>query len=185
VFSIIAFHAPMLITIGMLVMELVRRDGAPLHKALGVAAIRIVQNPLLWAVALGLLGNMMKVKLAEPANAFLVMMSAAVLPAALFGLGGALNEYRLADNWAQALAMSVFKLMIHPTIAWVLMVPILHVDIEVARYGVLLAAMPTGINAYVFATYYNRAVNVATNTVLISTVASVLTVSVWLYILSL
>lgn len=185
VFSIIAFHAPMLITIGMLVMELVRRDGAPLHKALGVAAIRIVQNPLLWAVALGLAGNMVQLKLIEPADAFLNMMSAAVLPAALFGLGGALNEYRLADNWAQALAMSVFKLIIHPLIAWVIMIHILHVDHEIARYGILLAAMPTGINAYVFATYYNRAVNVATNVVLISTVASVLTVSFWLYVLSL
>jgi predicted permease len=75
--------------------------------------------------------------------------------------------------------------MIHPAIAWIIMVPVLKVDHDLARYGVLLAAMPTGINAYVFATYYNRAVNVATNTILITTVASVLTVSVWLYILSL
>lgn len=185
VFSIIAFHAPMLITIGMLVMELVRRDGAPLHKALGVAALRVVQNPLLWGVGLGLLGNMYGLELPEPGVAFLTMMSAAVLPAALFGLGGALNEYKLSDNWSQALAMSTFKLIIHPAIAWLLMVPVLHVDPQIARYGVLLAAMPTGINAYVFATYYNRAVNVATNTVLISTVASVVTVSVWLYLLSL
>ncbi|MDP1732224.1 MAG: AEC family transporter [Devosia sp.] len=185
VFSIIAFHAPMLITIGMLVMELVRRDGAPLHRALGVAALRIVQNPLLWGVGLGLLANAYELELPEPGTAFLTMMSAAVLPAALFGLGGALNEYRLSENWAQALAMSSFKLVIHPTIAWVLMVPVLKLDPEIARYGVLLAAMPTGINAYVFATYYNRAVNVATNTVLISTVASILTVSVWLYVLSL
>lgn len=184
VFSIIAFHAPMLITIGMLVMELVRRDGAPLHKALGVAALRIVQNPLLWGVALGLLGNFYGLELPEPGVAFLTMMSAAVLPAALFGLGGALNEYKLSENWAQALGMSIFKLIIHPTIAWVLMVPVLHVEPQIARYGVLLAAMPTGINAYVFATYYNRAVNVATNTVLISTVASIVTVSVWLYLLS-
>ena len=184
IFSIIAFHAPMLITIGMLVMELVRRDGAPLHKALGVAALRIVQNPLLWGVGLGLLGNINHLELPEPGTAFFTMMSAAVLPAALFGLGGALNEYRLAENWAQALAMSTLKLIVHPTIAWVLMVPVLHVDPDIARYGVLLAAMPTGINAYVFATYYNRAVNVATNTVLISTVASIVSVSLWLYLLS-
>ena len=185
VFSIIAFHAPMLITLGMLVMELVRRDGAPIHKALGVAALRIVQNPLLWGVALGLAGNLLGVTLVEPADAFLTMMTAAVLPAALFGLGGALNEYRLADNWPQALAMSMFKLIVQPAIAWVLMVPVLKLDPEIARYGVLLAAMPAGINVYVFATYYNRAVNVATNTILISTVLSVLTVTGWLYLMSL
>lgn len=185
VFSIIAFHAPALITIGMLVMEFVRRDGAPLHKALGVALLRIVQNPLLWGVGLGIAGNLNHVVLPEPAMAFFTMMSAAVLPAALFGLGGALNEYRLADNWPQALVMSTFKLVVHPAIAWVLMVPVLKVDPDLARYGVLLAAMPAGINVYVFATYYNRGVNVATNTVLISTVASLVTVSGWLYVLSL
>lgn len=183
VFSIIAFHAPMLITIGMIVMELARRDGAPLHRSLAVAAVRIVQNPLLWAVALGLLANRFGVVFPEPGTAFLDMMSAAVLPAALFGLGGALNEYRVSESWLQASVMSVFKLIIHPIIAYVLMVWVLHVPLEIARYGILLAAMPTGINAYVFATYYDRAVNVATNTVLISTVASVLTVTAWLYFL--
>jgi predicted permease len=183
VFSIIAFHAPMLITIGMIVMELVRRDGQPLHKSLGVAGLRIVQNPLLWGVALGLLANRAGLKMPEPGTAFLDMMSAAVLPAALFGLGGALNEYRVSESWLQASVMSIFKLIIHPIIAYVLMVWVLHVPLEIARYGILLAAMPTGINAYVFATYYDRAVNVATNTVLISTVASVLTVTTWLYLL--
>ncbi|MEO7223038.1 MAG: AEC family transporter, partial [Devosia sp.] len=104
-FSIIAFHAPMLITIGMLVMELVRRDGAPLHKSLWVASIRIVQNPLLWGVALGLIANRMGLVPPEPGTAFLAMMSAAVLPAALFGLGGALNEYRVSESWVQASVM--------------------------------------------------------------------------------
>ena len=43
----------MLITLGMLTMELLRRDGAPLLKTLGVALMRIVANPLLWGIALG------------------------------------------------------------------------------------------------------------------------------------
>lgn len=183
VFSIIAFHAPMLITLGMIVMELMRRDGAPLHRSLGVAAVRIVRNPLLWGVALGVLANRFGIVLPEPGTAFLDMMTAAVLPAALFGLGGALNEYRVSESWLQASVMSLFKLIIHPAIAYVLMVWVLHVPLEIARFGILLAAMPTGINAYVFATYYDRAVNVATNTVMISTLGSVLTVTAWLYVL--
>lgn len=182
-FSIIALHASVLITIGMLTMELVRRDGAPLHKALGVAFVRIVSNPLLWGITLGIAVNLMGIRLVEPVEAFVAMMAAAVTPAALFGLGGALNEYRLRESWGQALTMSVLKLVVQPAIAWVLMVPVLHVDHEFARYGILLAAMPSGINAYVFATYYNRGVNVATNTILITTVLSILSVSVWLYIL--
>jgi len=182
-FSIIAFHAPMLITIGMLVMEQVRRDGAPLGRSLAVSAVRIVQNPLLWGVVLGLVCNRLGWLPPEPGLAFLDMMAAAVVPAALFGLGGALNEYRLSDVWLQATIMSIFKLIIHPLIAYVLMIHVLHVPMEYARYGILLAAMPAGINAYVFATYYERGVNVVTNTILISTLASVVTVTLWLTIL--
>lgn len=183
VFSIIAFHASLLLTFGMLVMELVRRDGAPLGKVLGVAFIRIVKNPLLWGIVLGVSANLLEIRLIEPAQAFVTMMAAAVTPAALFGLGGALNEYRLSENWAQALSMALLKLIVQPLIAWTIMVPILNVDHDVARYGVLLAAMPSGINAFVFATYYNRGVNIATNTILISTVLSIATISFWLYFL--
>jgi predicted permease len=134
-------------------------------------------------VALGLGANWAQLEIPEPGMAFLDMMAAAVLPAALFGMGGALNEYRVSESWVQASAMSVFKLVVHPIIAYVLMLHVLHVPFEIARYGILLAAMPTGINAYVFATYYERGVNVAANVVLVSTIASMVTVAAWLYIL--
>jgi len=182
-FSIIAFHASVLITVGMVTMELVRRDGAPLGKTLRVAGLRVVSNPLLWGIAAGVLVNLAGITLPEPADAFFTYMSAAVTPAALFGLGGALNAYRLSDSWRQSLSMALLKLVLQPAIAWVLMVPVLQVAPEYARYGVLLAAMPSGINAYVFATYYDRGVGVATNTLLISTVLSVITVTLWLTLL--
>lgn len=184
-FSIIAFHASALITIGMLVMELVRRDATPLHQALGVAFVRVVSNPLLWGIAAGAAANYFQVRMPEPIDAFLVMMAAAVIPVALFGLGGALNEYRLSESWAQSLTMSLLKLLLQPAVAYVLLYYVLRVDHEYARYGVLLAAMPSGINVYVFATYYNRSVNIAANTILISTVLSVVTITGWLYVLSL
>jgi len=112
-------------------------------------------------------------------------MSSAVVPAALFGIGGALNEYRLSDNWKQALVASGIKLIVHPALAYVMMIWILHVPMEIARYGILLSAMPAGVNVYVFATYYNRATSVAANTILIATVLSAITVTGWLLILSL
>jgi len=182
-FSIIAFHAPVLITVGMITMELVRRDGAPLGRTLRNAVLRVLMNPLMWGIVAGAIVNLMHIQLVEPAQAFITMMAAAVTPAALFGLGGALNEYKLQDSWAQSLSMALLKLVLQPVIAYVLMVYVLKVDHEYARYGVLLAAMPSGINAYVFATYYDRGINVATNTVLITTVLSVVTVSAWLFIL--
>jgi hypothetical protein len=183
--SIIGLHGAILLTLGMVTMELVRRDGQPLGKTLMVAARRVLSNPLIWGIIAGMIGYFSGLQLIEPAEAFFVMMSSAVVPAALFGIGGALHEYKLSENWKQALVASLIKLIVHPALAYALMIWVLHVPMEIARYGILLSAMPAGINVYVFATYYNRAASVAANTILIATVASAATISAWLWILSL
>lgn len=183
--SIIGVHGAILLTMGMVTMELMRRDGQSLMRTLMVAIRRVVSNPLIWGIAAGLTATMLGVELIEPAEAFFQMMSQAVVPAALFGIGGALNEFKLSENWKQALIASLFKLILHPLIAYVLMIWVLRVPMDIARYGILLSAMPSGINIYVFATYYDRGVSVAANTILIATVLSALTISGWLYILSL
>ncbi|MFD2648552.1 AEC family transporter [Devosia albogilva] len=181
--SIIGLHGAILLTLAMLTMEFMRRDGQSLGKTMAVALRRVGSNPLIWGIAAGMIGYFSGLELIEPADAFFLMMMQAVVPVALFGIGGALNEYRLSDSWRQAVVASVLKLILHPLIAYVLMVPVLGVPIEIARYGILLSAMPPGVNIYVFATYYNRGVSVAANTILIATLASAVTVSVWLYIL--
>lgn len=185
VLSIIGLHGAILLTSGMVTIELMRRDGASLGKTLLVAGKRVGSNPLIWGIAAGLIGYFSGLTLIEPADAFFRMMAQAVVPAALFGIGGALNEFKLSENWKQALIASIIKLIVHPAIAYVLMIWVLHVPMEIARYGILLSAMPAGVNVYVFATYYNRGVSVAANAILIGTVASAVTVSGWLYILSL
>ena len=78
---------------------------------------------------------------------------------------------------------TLFKLIVHPAIAYALMIWVLHVPLETARYGILLAAMPAGVNIYVFATYYNRGTHIAANAILLATVLSAATISVWLLIL--
>jgi len=185
VLSIIGLHGAILLTTGMITIELMRRDGASLGKTMLVAVRRVGSNPLIWGIAAGLIGYFSGLTLVEPADAFFSMMGQAVVPAALFGIGGALNEFKLSDNWKQALVASVIKLIVHPAIAYVLMIWVLHVPMDIARYGILLSAMPAGVNVYVFATYYNRGVSVAANTILIATMASAVTISGWLYILSL
>jgi malonate transporter len=183
--SIIGLHGAILLTLGMVTMELTRRDGQSLGRTLVTAMRRVLSNPLIWGIAAGIVGSLVNLRLIEPAEAFFVMMSQAVVPAALFGIGGALNEFRLSENWKQALVAAVIKLLVHPAIAYVLMIWVLHVPMEIARYGILLSAMPAGVNIYVFATYYDRGTSIAANTILIATLLSALTISGWLFVLSL
>ncbi len=51
------------------------------------------------------------------------------------------------------------------------------------RSAVVTAAMPPGVNAFIFATMYRRAERVAASAVLIATTASILTSWMWLALL--
>jgi predicted permease len=50
-----------------------------------------------------------------------------------------------------------------------------------ARAAVVLAAMPTGMNGYLFAAMYNRAMGAAASTVLLATTLSVFSIGLWLW----
>lgn len=182
-FTLIGLHAAILLTTAVVTMEIVRSDG----KSAGAATVQVVtsifKNPLLIGGGLGFIGNIAGLNLPVVVEEFLEIMIQAIVPVALFGLGGALNSYSLRENWPEAVFTSFVKLIIQPLIVWVILVPILRVDPQIARYVVLMAAMPTGINAYIFATYYNRSADVAANGVLISTIAAVFTISMWLVFL--
>jgi malonate transporter and related proteins len=182
-FAIVGFHAPLLMTFGMLTMEFARRDGRPMGKAVLESLGRVARNPLLIGITLGILANLSGLNVPVFVHDVTKMMAMAVLPAALFGLGGALNQYGLRQSWGQALISSVLKLVIHPSIALFLAYGVFGLDWSMVRVAVLCAAMPAGLNVYIFATYYDRATGVAANTVLISTVMGVVSISAWLVLL--
>ena len=55
---------------------------------------------------------------------------------------------------------------------------------DAVRAAVTLAAMPPGMNIYLFAVMYDRAVNLAASAFLLATMLSIATVSFWIYILN-
>lgn len=183
-FTIIGLHAPLLYTVGMVSMELQRQDNQPLGKTLIIAGKNIIKQPLVIGILLGFMGHFVGLQLPEIIDSTTKTLTLAVLPCALFGIGGALVQYKLSAVWHTALLMSVVKLMVLPLGLWVILMPIMGIDVQTARVFVLMAAIPTGVNAFVFATYYDRAVNVVTNTILISTVGGFFSIGFWLWFLS-
>jgi len=182
-FAIVGFHAPLLMSSGMIAMEVARRDGAPLASIVKEAATRVLTNPLLIGISLGIFANLTSAPVPELVHDVTKMLAMAVLPAALFGLGGALNQYKLRESWEQALVSSLIKLVLHPLIALILSQWVFGLSWEMTRVAVITAAMPSGLNVYIFATFYNRSTDIAANTVLQSTVLGVITISSWLLIL--
>lgn len=111
------------------------------------------------------------------------MVARAALPAALFALGGTLTRYSLRASLGEAGMISVLKLIIHPAIAYVLCTAVFDLPIAFTRSAVITAAMAPGVNAYVFANMYNRAKGAAASAVLLGTMASIFSASMWLVIL--
>ncbi|WP_333832194.1 AEC family transporter [Rubrimonas sp.] len=182
-FAIIALHAPVGYLVGIVTMELSRRDGAGALQTAQRAGKAIFSNALTLGIASGLALNLSGIAPPEFFMAAVDMLGAAALPAALFGLGGALTGYRLKEGLAEAATMAGLSILLHPAIAWLLGAVVFDLPEAHLRAAVVLAAMPTGMNGYVFAAMYNRAQGAAASTVLLGTAASVLSATFWLWLL--
>lgn len=181
-FGIIALHAPAIYAVGMITMELMRRDGRTLGETLKTAARSIVANPLMAGILAGLAANASGLVLPEPLRAAVDMLAAAAIPVALVGIGAALTRYRLIAAFPETLTASAFSLIVHPAIAFGLTHHVFGLSSAAVHAAVVLAAMPPGVNIYIFASLYDRAVNLAASTLLLATAMSVVTITVWLYI---
>jgi malonate transporter and related proteins len=179
-FGIISLHAPMLYAIGMLTMELSRRDGRSFSETLLAAARSIFSNPLMIGVVAGAILNLIGLPLPGFLLTAVDMLADAAIPAALVGMGAALTRYAIRAELYESLMVSVLSLAVHPLIALLVTHYTLHLPADYVRAAVMIAAMPPGMNVYIFAVMYNRAVALSASSVLIATLVSVATITGWL-----
>jgi predicted permease len=182
-YAIISLHAPFCYLLGISAMEVIRSDGRAWRETLMVVSRAMFSNSLMIGIGLGFLVNLSGVTLPQVVTSAVDILSNAALPVALFALGGILTRYRITADLAQAGSISLFSLVLHPLIT-LFLCRLLEVDPAITRVAVLIAAMAPGINSYLFASMYHRGQSVAASTVLLATAASVLSVSVWLWVLS-
>ncbi|MEM1299910.1 MAG: AEC family transporter [Pseudomonadota bacterium] len=180
VFGIIAFHSIYNYFVGFIAREMVRKDRAGIVVALSRASVASFKNPLMIGLVSGMAWNLGGVTIPGVVEGALDMVAASALPVALFSLGGVLTRYSLKAEAGEAMMVSAFSLLVHPALAWMLAGPVLGLEREFVQAAVILAAMPAGINGYIFATMYNRAVGTAASAALLATALSVLTVTAWL-----
>ena len=181
-YMIIAFNAPFCYGIGVTAMEIVRNRGGRPRDTLKAILNAMFRNALVIAIVLGFFVNFTGIALPTALTDAINMMIRAALPAALFGLGGVLVQYKPEGDMRVILYVCAISLFMHPALAWIF--GRTHdLPSEMFRSLVLTSAMAPGINAYVFASIYGRAQRVAASSVLLSTAACVLTAWMWLSLL--
>ena len=181
-YAIVSVHAPFCYFLGITVMELVKSTEKSISKKTLVIFKAMFSNALVVGIVLGFLVNILGIDLAKTIQASIDMITAVALPAALFGMGGVLYQYRPEGDIGPITMVCLVSLLIHPIIVWITGLSSGLTDMQM-RSAVITAAMAPGINTYVFANIYGRAKRVASTSVLLSTAFSIGTVWVWLSLL--
>lgn len=181
-FAIIAFHAPFGYAVGMTVMEVVRNRGGGIGSTLARIGQAVFRNALVIGIALGFAVNLGGVPIPQVVDDALDLLIRAALPAALFGLGGVLVRYKIGGDLRIIGLVCVVSLVLHPAVVWTLG-QATGLSTPALRSAVMTAAMPPGVNAYIFAAMYGVAMRVAASSVLIATALSVVTAWLWLGVL--
>ncbi len=144
--------------------------------------IDITRNPLIIAIALGLLANGLNVhlpKILQDSSNYLGQM---VLPLALLCIGGALDIRQLHSSKDGALAASVWKLIASPIIACGIAIA-LGVRGQNLAVLFLLAASPTATVSFVMVQAMNGNAKLAANIIVQTTVFSLVTMTAGLWLL--
>ena len=150
------------------------------HEILFSVVKSLCTNPLLVAPVAGLLWAFTGFTMYDPIAQVISFLAVAATPCALVSIGLFLLQKSKAEL-GQAWGISVAKLMIQPIIAWVIAGPILGLPPLWLNAIVILSALPTGTGPFMLAQYYKADGSVISRVVLITTVGSLLTLSLFLW----
>jgi len=139
--------------------------------------LKILANPIILAVIAGTLWLLTGVPVPASIDKFLGFLGQATIPCSLFAVGASLATQRLGGNMSHSLSTVVFKLFLHPALAWFLAAKIAGLPPIPVGVITLMAAMPSGVNVFVIAQQYDIYVQRAASAVLVSTVLATLSLS--------
>jgi len=134
------------------------------------------------AILAGAFANIFSLWIPSPLEQALDMIRATAIPVSLIGIGIALTRYSISSEMTETLTISFLALVIHPAIALALCMA-LGVEGDFLRAAVVLAAMPPGMNIYIFASIYNRALNLSASVLVIANFLAVFTIPAWIILI--
>ena len=177
-FIIIGTHGFVMFPIFTIMMEIGKIGTAPLKTLLAKTSYGLITNPLIIGLLGGLGCNLLGITLWKPLDEIAKLLGNAVTPGALFALGATLAGFRKKIQWKELPLIVLIKIIVHPLLVWVLAVIIFGLKEAIwIQVLVILAAMPTGVNPFLFASRYNAGQLLSSGAVFISTFISIFTLS--------
>ncbi|MET1044574.1 MAG: AEC family transporter [Microbacteriaceae bacterium] len=149
---------------------------------IGRVLLQPLRNPIIIGSVLGLLLAVTGVELPTPVMEPFRLIGAAAVPVMLISYGMSLHGQRILEPGSgrrDVLLASTIKLAIMPLAAWLFGRFVFGLDGQELFAVVVLAALPTAQNVFNYAQRYGRGVILARDTVLITTIGSILVLLLW------
>lgn len=185
--TIVSLHALVLLAMLTTLVELdLARAAGPssLRATLALTVRNTVIHPVVLPVAVGLVFNVAGAALPAVLDEALLLLSSAVVPVCLVLIGVSLATYGLGVHSGGAVFVVAVKLLLLPAAVLVFARGALGLSGMPLAVVVMLAALPVGSNALIFAQRYATLEAEATGAIVISTVAFALTAPLWLSLLA-
>ncbi|MHA6324686.1 AEC family transporter [Roseivivax sp. CAU 1753] len=155
------------------------RDGRMSIGVLRTIGLGLLRNPMIVSITLGLCVAASGLGLPGPVNEFMAVLGNAATPGALFAIGASLAS-KSAERLVIAGWLSFAKLILHPLLVAVAALLIFPVEPYAAIVAVSAASLPVAGNVFILAQHYGTSPQRVSASILISTAASILTVSAWI-----
>jgi predicted permease len=150
--------------------------------ALRLALSGIARNPLILAVATGVVLSAGGIPLPAAVSGFLALLGNAAGPCALVALGAALALSPSGGATRDVALLSLLKLFANPLLVWLAGTYVIVLAREQLAAVTLLAAMPTASSVFVLAQRYETWIVRASTSVLVTHIGSVVTLAALLYL---
>jgi len=143
---------------------------------------RVVSNPLICAVCLGLLGSVLQVQIPSGLQTAGAYVSGITLPLALICIGASLKWQSLRINHHDVIISSILKIVASPLLACLFAI-VLGFRQENLAIIFLMTASPTAAASYVMAQQMTDYGSMAAEIIALSTLLSVFSITFGLFIL--
>ncbi len=151
----------------------------PLQMTLN-AAKNVAMNPIILGAVAGLVWRFGGFEMPGPVEVVVDRIADVASTLALLALGLGLAKYGVSGNASPAIALAVLKLMVMPAIALFIVVFLIPFPPIWAKVIVIVAACPSGSNVYLVASRFRVGEALASNTIVLTTVLSIVSITFWL-----
>ncbi|MGE8689581.1 MAG: AEC family transporter [Achromobacter sp.] len=169
--------ASVLFGFAIALIEFDRQQAPSLRATLLKVGRALMRNPLLAAPLLGLGWAFTGLALPEGLDRYVSLLGASASPCALVTIGLFLAQTETSSSGPGVFRLVAGKLLLQPAVTAVLAFYVFPMPPMWAWTAVLMSALPIGTGPFMLASMYGRDARVTSRAILVSTVASVLTVS--------